>query len=309
MFNTPIIFLTYKRPKETKSILDILFKINPKKLYIFQDGVKKNFTKTEKKNHLETEIIIKKFKKIKSKKILYKKNLGQKIIGFKMLKHVFNYEKKCIILEDDCIPEKGFFKYCSLMLKKYENDKSVAHISGCNLFYGVFNKKIDSKDYFFSKYPHFMGWATWRNRWEKYYDPNIKDWPKNKKYFLNKSNLKIGEKRFFKFYLDRIYKNKKLSVWDTQWAYYNLLNDFKTIVPGVNLIKNVGFHNAPTGQSAKKFRNLFTKDLKFPIKVNKKKILNYNYDNFLYESFYNRRFIISRVIRKLKYKLKYFFLQ
>ena len=73
MFNTPIIFLTYKRPKETKGILNILTKINPKKLYIFQDGVKKNFTEIEKKNHHETTDVIKKFNKIKSKKKIYKK--------------------------------------------------------------------------------------------------------------------------------------------------------------------------------------------------------------------------------------------
>lgn len=305
MFSTPIIFLTYKRPKETKGILNILTKINPKKLYIFQDGVKKNFTKIDKQNHYETTNVIKKFHKLKPIKKIYNKNLGQKIIGFEMLKTVFKREDKCIILEDDCIPELGFFKYCDQMLKKYETDETVAHISGCNLYYGVFKKKIDNKDYFFSKYPHFMGWATWKNRWQKYYDPNIRDWPKNKRFFLDKTNLKKGEKRFFKFYLDKIYKDKKLSVWDTQWAYYNLLYDLKTIVPGMNLIKNVGFHNAPTGQSSKKFRNLFTKNIKFPLKAVNKRDFHFKYDNFLYESFYNRKFLINRVVNKLKLRLKY----
>ena len=45
MFKTPIIFLTYKRPKETKKILDIILSLKPKNLYIFQDGKKKNFPK------------------------------------------------------------------------------------------------------------------------------------------------------------------------------------------------------------------------------------------------------------------------
>ena len=26
----------------------------------------------------------------------------------------------------------------------------------------------------FFKYPQFMGWATWRDRWQKYYDPYLK---------------------------------------------------------------------------------------------------------------------------------------
>jgi len=306
MFNTPIIFLTYKRPRETQKILNILIKINPKKIYIFQDGVKKNFTKIDKKNHFETKEIIKKFNKVKSKKKFYKINLGQKRIGYEMLKNVFNNEDRCIILEDDCIPELGFFKYCNLMLKKYNKDNTIAHISGCNLYYGVFKKKIDNNDYLFSKFPQFMGWATWRDRWQKYYDPNIEDWPKNKRKFLNKASLKKGEKRFFKYYLNKIYNNKNLSIWDTQWAYYNLLHDLKTIVPGVNLIKNIGFNSAPTGQSAKKFRNLFTKNIKFPLKTNNNKIFNSKYDKYLYDNFYNRKSLINRIFNKLKLKLKYF---
>ena len=38
-------------------------------------------------------------------------------------------------------------------------------------------------------------------------------------------------------------------------------NNFKTIVPNVNLIKNIGYYNAPTGKGAKKFRNLVTKNI------------------------------------------------
>ncbi len=307
MFKTPIIFLTYKRPKETKKILDIILSLKPKNLYIFQDGKKKEFSKIELKNHNDTKSVIESgIKNKKVKVVFFKKNLGQKLVGYKMMKHVFNLERECIIIEDDCVPKKFFFKYCSEMLKRFKNSKDIAHISGCNLFYGVYKKKVDKHDIFFSKYPHFMGWATWRDRWQRYYDPNIKDWPKNKDKFLSKSNLKSGEKRFFKNYLDKIYKNPKLSVWDIQWLYYNIFHNLKTIVPNVNLIKNVGFDNAPTGQSAKKFRNLFTKDLKLPIKKTYNSSYNAKYDNFLYDSFYNRKFLLFRIFNKLKYKIKYF---
>ena len=42
-----------------------------------------------------------------------------------------------------------------------------------------------------------MGWATWKDRWKKYYDPNIKDWPSKKKYFLNNCKLKEERKDIF----------------------------------------------------------------------------------------------------------------
>ena len=80
MFNIPIVFLTYKRPNETKKMLGIITKIRPKKLYIFQDGKKKNFKNSEIKNHDDTTKILKKFSQSKSKKIFFKKTLGKDIL-------------------------------------------------------------------------------------------------------------------------------------------------------------------------------------------------------------------------------------
>ena len=303
MYKTPIVFLTYKRPEETKKILEIFLKVKPKKLYIFQDGKKLDFNETDINNHKQTSEIIKNFSQIKSKKFFFSKNIGQKYIGFKILNKVFRNEEKAIILEDDCIPEFGFFRFCDLMLKKYHSRKNIAHISGCNLYYGTSKKRIIKEDYLFSKYPHFMGWATWKDRWKKYYDPNIEDWPSKKEYFLNDCKLKEGEKRYFSYYLDKIYYGKQIA-WDTQWLYYNILNNLKTIVPTVNLIKNIGFYNSPTGKSAKKFRNLLTKNIIFPIKENNSKKLCSKYDEYLYRSFYNRPNLIIRIIKKIKIILK-----
>ena len=71
------------------------------------------------------------------------------MIGYKIIKEVFKKHEKTIILEDDCVPEVGFFRYCDLMLKKFKRNKDIAHISGCNLYYGSKKKKINDKDYFF----------------------------------------------------------------------------------------------------------------------------------------------------------------
>ena len=37
-------------------------------------------------------------------------------------------------------------------------------------------------------------------------------------------------------------ENKLLGIHN---GYYNIFNNFKTIVPNVNLIKNIGYYNAP----------------------------------------------------------------
>ena len=47
MLNCPVLFIAYKRPKETKKILKIILNQKPSKLYIFQDGPKKEFSRED----------------------------------------------------------------------------------------------------------------------------------------------------------------------------------------------------------------------------------------------------------------------
>ena len=50
------------------------------------------------------------------------------------------------------------------MLSVYEYTNQIKVISGSNFQ----NKKINSKNYYFSKYAHCWGWATWRRSWKEF---------------------------------------------------------------------------------------------------------------------------------------------
>ena len=64
MFKNPILLLTYKRPKTTEIIIKRILSINPKILYIFQDGPKKKFNISDKSlQHKETFDLINRYKK------------------------------------------------------------------------------------------------------------------------------------------------------------------------------------------------------------------------------------------------------
>ena len=302
MFKNPILLLTYKRPKTTKIIIERILSINPKKLYIFQDGPKKKFNISDKSLHKETFELINRYKKTsKGTEISFfsfKKNIGQRFIANKVLNIVFRNEKEIIFLEDDTYPDLSFFNYCSSMLKRFENDKNIYHISGCNLFYGLNKKKIIKEKIFLSKYPQFWGWATWKKKWKKYYNPEILDWKKNKDYFLKKCIDSDGEHRFFNHYIAKNAKGHHIG-WDVPWIYKLVLNSKKTLLPNVNLIKNLGYKYNPEGKGAKKFRNL--KISKFgEFKRDIKKIKhNLDYDVFLRETFYHRKKIGVIIKNKL----------
>ena len=64
------------------------------------------------------------------------------------------------------------------MLKIYKDEKKIFAISG-NCFLKNLNKPNEAQ-YYFSKYSFIWGWATWKNRWEKF-DRDISFWPKFKK--------------------------------------------------------------------------------------------------------------------------------
>ena len=87
MFAEPILLLTYKRPETTKIILKKILSINPKKIYIFQDGPKKNFTKADKTLYIKTSNLIKKVQTNNKKNTIifnrFKYNIGQKFLAKK----------------------------------------------------------------------------------------------------------------------------------------------------------------------------------------------------------------------------------
>ncbi len=292
MFKKPVLLLTYKRPKTTKIILNKILSIKPKNLYIFQDGPKKNFSEYDGVEYKKTFDLINsiksKNKNIKINFYSFKKNIGQRYIADKILNIVFKKEKEIIFLEDDTYPENAFFKYCSSMLNTFENDDDIYHISGCNLYYGLHKKKIQKNKLFLSKYPQLWGWATWKKKWKRYYSPEITDWKKNRKYFLNECVESKGEYRFFNHYITRNAKGIHIG-WDVPWIYKLILNNKKTLLPNVNLIKNLGYDHNPEGKGAKKFRNLKITDFKkFKSDIKKLKH-NLDYDIFLRESFYHRK--------------------
>ena len=141
-------------------------------------------------------------------------------IFIKGISKVFKIEKQVIILEDDTIPSKSFFKYCDNLLEKYKYNYKISQISGCNL-----KNKISSKnknDYFFSKYSNIWGWATWKNRWDDY-DIKFSNFEKfiSSKYFHKLCNIDTEYKFWKKYFKIHKYDKKRAKDWDYSWTYTN----------------------------------------------------------------------------------------
>ena len=294
--------MTYRRPKNTERILKLLKKFNQKNLVIFNDGLK---YRDHIENHRLTRNEIVKFKKENKIEIIFsKKNLTQKNNLPYALQKVFDKFDKAIILEDDCIPNKSFFKFCHLLLEKFENDSRIAQISGNNFLNSSKNfKRRNNDSYYFSKFTSSWGWATWKSRWRETYDTNMNLWPEVKKQKWLKDILQNKNAYlFWTKYFDRRYKMQD-DDWDKPWTFVNFINNRLSIFPTKNLISNIGDDEYAIHKNPKKWDSLKLEEMKFPLTHPKIISQDVNVDNFLTEN----GFRIPKISSRLKNKIKSLF--
>lgn len=298
MKEAPVLLMTYIRSKNTKRILDLIKKYNQKKIFIFNDGLK---IKSHKNLHDDTKKVIFDFKKKNSNTqlIVSKKNLTQKNNLPFALSKVFQKHEHVIILEDDCIPNKEFFKFCNILLKKYKNDSRIAQISGNNFLNFKKIKRRNNDSYFFSKFTSSWGWATWKDRWKKIYDKDMKDWPvvESEKWLedilIDKNSIDFWSK-----YFSRRFKMLD-DDWDRPWTYINFINSRLTIFPSKNLISNIGDDQLALHKNPKKWDSLELERLRFPLKHPKIIVADLKYDRIVS----SQGFTIPKLSYRIKNKL------
>jgi hypothetical protein len=293
-FDIPILFLIFNRPETTILVFNEIRKIKPKTLYIAADGPR---SIEEEKICIECRSISEKIDWECDLKILYRReNLGCKLAVSEAITWFFENNEMGIILEDDCLPLPSFFPFCKELLIKYKDEVNIMHISGNNFQLG--NDKNEQSSYYFSRYPHIWGWASWKRAWLKY-DIEMKNYPKLLK---NKEFVKYADN----FIMKLVYE-KKLSTWDSQWLYSVNFENGLSILPRYNLVKNIGFSekNATNTIAVPKwFKKMIYKDIEtiihpISIKLDDKADL-FTRNNILS----NKRMRIKEKIRKIISSLK-----
>ncbi len=231
---TPILFLVFNRPDTTALVFDEIKKAQPKRLYIAADGAR-NAVEEAKCNAVR-EIIKDITWDCDVKTLFREKNLGCKYAVSSAITWFFDNEAEGIILEDDCLPSQSFFGFCSELLEKYRIDNRIGHIGGSNFQDGI---KRGDGTYYFSRLTHVWGWAGWRRVW-KDYDVEMKTFKDFKETDLENSPTHSLHKATWYRNLENTYKGQ-INTWDYQYAYSNLINNYLSVMPNQNLIKNIGF--------------------------------------------------------------------
>lgn len=259
---TPVAFLIFNRPDTTEMVFREIAKAKPAKLLVVADGPRLNRS-DEVLKCAETRAIIERVDWDCEVLINYSDiNLGCKNRLASGIDWVLEQVPEAIILEDDCLPESSFFKFCDEMLEKYRNDNRVSHIGGTNFQFG--RSRTDAS-YYFSRYNHVWGWATWRRAW-KYYDRDIAIWPEVRSdKWLNSVVHSNDELRYWTKIFNSVYAGR-IDTWDYQWNLVSWMQGMVSIVPNVNLISNIGHNIDATHTSGVSiYSAMQTKAMMFPL--------------------------------------------
>lgn len=299
--HTAVLFLVFNRPDTTKKVFNSIRIAKPPRLYIAADGPRLNKLGEVDQVEQVRQIVKDIDWPCEVKTLFREENLGCKLAVSSAIDWFFKNEDMGIILEDDCMPDLSFFIFCQELLERYKNEPRIGMISGDNFQLG--NKK-NMHSYYFTKYTHIWGWATWRDRWLNSYDVNISDWPniRGQKSFEEIVDNK-DEVSYWSHIFDRVHSGD-IDTWDYQWALANLIKRRLNIMPEVNLISNIGFdENATHTTQSNDLANLSSSPINFPLSHPNAISRNINADEFTYFKYFrvpltNR--IRSKVISLLR---------
>ncbi|MCK5460339.1 glycosyltransferase family 2 protein [Candidatus Parcubacteria bacterium] len=296
----PIAFIIFNRPDLTQKVFNEIRKAKPKQLFVIADGTKND--EEWKLCNQARDIINQVDWDCEVSKNYSDKNLGCKMRVSSGIDWFFDNVEEGIILEDDCIPNQTFFKYCQELLKKYDDDARIMHITGTNLQFG---KKRGNASYYFSIYNHCWGWATWKRAW-KHFDVEMKTFPEFKKQngiknIFNKKN----EQKYWIDIFQKVY-DEKINSWAYIWTYTCWLQKGITCLPNVNLISNIGFgqNSTHTNNKNHKAANITTKNLTLPLIHPEIISPNKKADKFTFDNIIYGQTIRQRIIRIIPFQLK-----
>lgn len=258
---TPVLFLVFNRPDVTGRVFEAIRKAQPPRLYVAADGPRQDRPEDCERIKETRQIATQVDWPCEVRTLFRDANLGCKHAVSGGINWFFDNEEKGIILEDDCLPHQDFFSFCEELLERYRDDKRIIAITGNNFQRGQWRGE---GSYYFSKYFHCWGWASWRRAWT-FYDGELSFWPEwgaTERYLrLHQDPL---ERRYWEKIFDRV-KAGTIDSWAYPWAASCNYREGLTATPNSNLVSNIGFgenathtvgHSWLSGMTTRSYRNL-----------------------------------------------------
>jgi len=237
MSTVPVIYLIFNRPEVTRRSFEVLRALRPARLLIVADGPRPQIPEDAEKCRLTREIATAIDWPCQLQTDFSPANLGLKPRIVSGLNWAFTQVEEAVVIEDDCLPDPTFFRFAAEMLEKFRDDTRVMCVSANNFQEG---RRRTEDGYYFSRYPHCWGWATWRRAW-RHFDPELKQWPRLREGGWLRDMLQDDAAvPYWQGIFDRCAAGE-INSWAFPWTYSCWIQSGLTILPNQNLVRNIGF--------------------------------------------------------------------
>lgn len=261
--NIAVAFLVFNRPDCTARVFERIRAARPSRLLVVADGPRANRPDDAGRCAEVRQIIDQGVDwPCVVERNYAEANLGCAVRISSGLDWAFGCAERLIVLEDDCLPDPSFFRFCEEMLERYANDEQVAQICGCTRY---FSRMDRPESYLFTRYGPIWGWASWSRAW-RHYDLQMRSWPEVRASGKLRASVQSQAEYDVRLDLyDRLYAQPSIT-WDYQWGYAKLANGLLSVMPCVNLIENLGFTGERTNGQATATFELTLDSLSFPLR-------------------------------------------
>lgn len=288
VLGTPVALIIFNRPERTAEVFATIRAARPARLFIIADGPRRA-VKTDMAKCAAVRAVVEKvdwpcqvFRRFVDENIGLRRNVSEG------LDWVFQQTERAIILEDDCLPDSTFFPFCEELLDYYAEDRQVAMIGGTN-FDAAHTAPPGNDSYYFSRFCHIWGWATWRRAWQLC-DHELKEWPalRQTSWLMNICGHRTSE-NFWRRHFDDAHAAHPhgLNTWDVAWVFACWRHRMMSIVPRTNLITNIGCGaEASHIKSRTRMSELPTTAMRFPLVHPSTALTNQMADRYVQKNFF-----------------------
>jgi hypothetical protein len=258
----PVVFLVFNRPELTERVFARIREARPRTLWVVADGPRTGRHDDVENCRRVRELIERGIDwRCELVRDYAESNLGCGRRVASGITNAFRQAEEAIILEDDCLPEPSFFRFCAELLEKYRDEPRVGLVSGSHHQY-VSRSGRDS--YYFCRYGNIWGWATWRRAWQKF-DLAMSDWPQWRDAGgVERLFPQRPVQQFWRRAWDRAAAGK-IDTWDYQWTYCYLRHGMLGLLPRVALIENIGFGPGATHTIGAEDARAAVEPMRFPL--------------------------------------------
>lgn len=293
ILTTPVVFLVFNRPETTARVFAAIREARPSRLFIVADGPRREREEDGTRCAAVRRIVEQVDWPCDIQRNYSDVNLGCKQRVASGLDWVFSLVEEAIILEDDCLPDPTFFRFCQELLEKYRDAVQIASIGGTNFQNGYDHS---GSSYYFSRYNHIWGWATWKRSWANY-DVRMSRWPAFRKsgWLYSMFGSKI-DALIWKIKFDNAYSGT-LDTWDYQWTFACWCNEQLSVIPIKNLVTNIGFGDDATHTKDSKcsVANMPSEPISYPLSHPSDICREINSDSMTQEMWFRKNIIKSAV--------------